>query len=381
MYASSVEHKARARRVRCMLETIAQAPGRALRAGAISLAARRLLGMLAPVALLLACRSDSPQSQPAPSTSFSFAACVDPQRQRPAQRLSIAGQSLIREGWFWRAEGTAGRQPLRLGALADMRDASPSTLATLRQIYRRFVDQSVDGIVVLGGFPESYEDLLRVLGVLDGKIPLLLLPGSRVSREGFAAAVTQLRGPAINLAHTPLLRLSQLTIAAVPGYHLRRHLLAADSGCHYRPAELRSLIAQLVATPSALPRLLLAHGPPRGVGPLAVDRGFGNENIGDPALVELLERGGVHFGLFAHISESAGHATSAAQVPLAADEPSASLWLNVGSASGQGAEGLDGRWLPPMAALLSIAGREASYSLLKLKGKPPAGLTRADPLR
>jgi hypothetical protein len=271
---------------------------------------------------------------------------------------------------------------ITLGLLADTKEALPATLARLDQISAHFKRRGVQAIVVLGGVAKSYQGVRAVLERLQRVAPVLALPGDRASREGFSAAAEAFPGRVVDLIKVRAVVLPGLTLVGVPGYHLHHHLLAKEQGCGYDGADLDAL-SKLVGTLPG-PRILLAHGPPRGAGPLAVDRAFGQVNIGDPLLRRLMSGGSVgpgaslSLGVFGHVHESAGHATTSSGAVVRPTAWSNTLLLNVGSADSVPHQDLRGRWSRGSAAIIEVLGGRARYRLVR-PVQPPGAVPRPTP--
>jgi hypothetical protein len=195
-------------------------------------------------------------------------------------------------------------------------------------------------------------------------LPLLGLPGDRESRSGFQAAMDALEKDAVDLTRVRGIQFPGASVVGVPGYFLYHQLLAREQGCSYDEHDIVALTRLARGLP--LPRLLLSHGPPRGRGAASVDRAFGDVNIGDPLLRRLMEQAEVRFGLFAHVHESAGHATTLDERPVREMTWSDSLLLNVGSADAVAHEDLAGRWSRGTAALVELRSGKARYRMIHL---------------
>jgi hypothetical protein len=101
-----------------------------------------------------------------------------------------------------------------------------------------------------------------------------------------------------------------------------------------------------------------------------VDRAFGAVNIGDSRLLRLMREGGIKFGIFSHVHESAGHATTVEGKPVPENTWSETLLLNVGSADSVPHEDLDGHWSRGTAALFELLDGRARYRLIDLAQLP-----------
>ena len=257
----------------------------------------------------------------------------------------------------------AGRpERLLLGVLSDPREALPQTLAQLARLQARFRAAQVDAVVVLGGLDGAFVGAVRLLRALRGPWALLALAGDRLSAEGFQAALRHAEPGAIDLTRTQIVALPQLTLVGIPGYPLPHHHLAGAQGCGFDAGELALLGERLRG--STTPRLVLAHAPPRGRGPAAVDRARGEVNIGDSALRDWIERNGVRFGVFGHVHEAAGQATRLDGTPVAPERWTDSLLLQVGSIDAVPHQQRDGRWSKGTAALLELEGERARYTMI-----------------
>jgi hypothetical protein len=277
--------------------------------------------------------------------------------------LRLGGIEYVRNGSV--LEPTQKSQPGRLvlGILGDTKEALPATLSGLAHLAARFKQSGATAIILLGGIDSSFEGIRAVLASLRDAAPILVLPGDRESRSGFQAAVEALGPQIVDLTRVRALVAPGASLIALPGYHLPHHLLAREQGCSYDDREKLVLVELAHTLPP--PRVLLAHGPPRGSGPHAVDRAFGGVNIGDPLLTGLLREGEIHFGFFSHVQESAGHAINRAGQIVAEGTWTDSLWLNVGSADSVPHEDLAGQWSKGSAALVEIEGGRARYRMMR----------------
>ncbi|MBK6847961.1 MAG: hypothetical protein IPG96_10630 [Proteobacteria bacterium] len=275
-----------------------------------------------------------------------------------------AGRLEARELRGGAGDGRGRGARLRLGVLSDTREALPQTLTNVARLVARFRAARVDAVVMLGGLDSSFVGAVRLLRALRGPWALLALAGDRSSAEGFQAALRHADPAAIDLTRTQIVAWPTLTLVGVPGYHLPHHNLAGPQGCGYDAADLTLLTARLRGT--ALPRLLLAHGPPRGQGPHAVDRASGEVNVGDPLLRRWIDEAQVRFGVFGHVHEAAGQATRLDGSPVAPGLWSDSLLLQVGSSEAVPHQQRTGDWSTGTAAVLELDGSRARYTMITL---------------
>ena len=321
--------------------------------------------------LLCACRGrattrghTAPDAAPVPSVAARFEACA---RQSAAERapapLRWAALELrARDGVLEPTVRQATPSRLLLGVLADTKEALPATLENVARLVGRLRALGATGVLVLGGLDQRFEGIRAVLEKLHG-LPVMGLPGDRESRSGWQAAVEGLQPRGVDLTRVRAVILPGASLIGVPGYHLPHHLFAKEQGCSYSREDLLALTPVALRLPG--PRLLVAHGPPRGQGSAAVDRAFGEVNIGDPLLRELMRQGDIRFGVFAHVHEAAGHATTRDGRPVAEGAWSEELLLNVGSADSVPHDDLQGRFSRGTAALLEISGSRARYQMLR----------------
>ena len=281
------------------------------------------------------------------------------------KEISLAGIRLIPDGSrLVPAPGqSVGAPRLVLGVLADIHQADEDNLKQLGRIRALLEQAGAHAIVVLGGMDATYEGTRAALASLKGKLPLLALPGDRASRSGFSGAVENLGQGVVDLTLARAVVHPAATLISVPGYHLVHNLRAAEQGCSYDAEDLREVAA--LARQQGAPRVLLAHGPPRGKGPGAIDRAFGGINAGDPRLTRLLEQGDFAFGLFAHLHESGGRAARAdtgEAIPLGTW--ASSMLVNVGSADATPHEDLAGFWSRGIALLVTFHQGRATYRVI-----------------
>jgi Icc-related predicted phosphoesterase len=258
---------------------------------------------------------------------------------------------------------------LVFGVLADTKEALPETLKHLDWFIAQFKRHRVMALILLGGIDPTFEGIRAVLHKLQLVAPVLALPGDRESQSGFQAAAEAFTAKVIDLVQLRGVVLPGLSILAVPGYYLPHHLMAAEQGCSYTAKDMEQLVTLAQTLPP--PRLLLAHGPPRQSGSFALDWAFGQVNIGDPLLAKLLVQADIHFGLFGHVHESAGRATTREGQAVEPMSWSKSLLLNVGAVDAVPHENLAGQWSYGTAAIVEIAQGQARYQMLSAP-PPPA---------
>ena len=307
---------------------------------------------------------DRGAARPLPTTHEACARVALPAPGK-LKEITLAGVRLLPHGPILKpAPGQQGTRPrLVLGVLADTHQADASNLKQLTRLRLLLEQAGAHGIVVLGGLDATYEGTRAALAALKGKLPVLAMPGEGASRSGFSGAVENLGQGVVDLTLARAVVHPAATLISVPGYHLIHNLRAAEQGCAYEMQDLQEVVA--LARQQATPRVLLAHGPPRGKGPGAIDRAFGGINAGDPKLTRLLQLGGFSFGLFAHLHESGGRATRAdtgKAVPQGTW--ASSLLINVGSADATPHDDLLGIWSRGNAILVTFHQGRATYRVI-----------------
>jgi Icc-related predicted phosphoesterase len=204
-----------------------------------------------------------------------------------------------------------GHGRITLGAVADTRGAAPATLAELERLVAQFRAEGVDAVVALGDLGTGEDEIAQVLVTL-GKagVPVLALAGETETERVFHAAVERARQASVDVVDLVAQRridTGEIDIVSIPGSP------GASPGCGYSAASLAALRER--AGDRWRPLILLAHTPPRGQGPGAVDWEQ-DHNGGDPAMMDLINALYPNLALFAHADDAGGRAQR--------------VWLNVG---------------------------------------------------
>ncbi|MBW2732991.1 MAG: hypothetical protein JRH20_11415 [Deltaproteobacteria bacterium] len=295
------------------------------------------------------------------------------------RRIQLAGAWLEPQGYALRAADSADKwvpKRLVLGVLADPRGALPGTLRNIDLLAARFTSAKVHAVLLLGGIARAADDQRRIVQRLVAalSVPVLVLLGDRAGLQQLRGTLADLGRRVVDLTLVRTLRHPAATLLSLPGHPLPAQLLSGPKGCAYSSADLDSLAT--LSAKMRRPRLLLAYAPPRGAGPQAVDRSLANVNCGSEALRELMERGDIRFGLFAHISEAGGQATTRAGSPLAEHTWGTSMLLNVGSVDAIPRRDLEGRWRHGMGVIVELRGEMARYRRIELPPVSAALLER-----
>jgi hypothetical protein len=143
-----------------------------------------------------------------------------------------------------------------------------------------------------------------------------VLPGNHEVKYDYYAALegTDL----IDLSSSGFFDYTGFDVVSVPGYHLP-DFPARDGFVFENIVDVRK---------KRDPLLLLAHGPPSGMG---LDRTLTKKEVGSDLLADFISSNDVQLGFFGHIHESGGIAVDEDGVNVAEHVWTDSLFLNVGS--------------------------------------------------
>jgi hypothetical protein len=320
---------------------------------------------LAIAALALGCRSEAREARAAaaPATSSDggseewwCGAVREPPRIVERKKLGASGQ------------------PVRVGLIADTKEALPATIANLERFAQAFAKERVQAVIALGGLGASEDEIAKVLMALKGaNSPILALPGDREPEGAFHAAVARAKKSgldAVDLADVRAVAGDGLEVVSLPGYRFPSYLGARSGGCRYRPSDVEAL-AKITAALDARddshgppPRLFVAHTPPRAAGPLALDWALGGANIGDPELARVLDKLGARMGAFAHVDEAGGRGWDG-HAPVEPGAYAERLFVNAGAADSVPRDLTTGKIARGLALVLELDGERARYKVFQ----------------
>ena len=284
---------------------------------------------------------------------------------------TISPEELVLGGKTYRLSGSQlsittpdADDEVRFGVLSSIKDFSEETQANLKLFLSWFQQEKVEWLVLNGdiaGDEEEFEDILNLVG--ETKIPTLVQIGNFESRGSYSRLVNAASKRHPNIIDQNLVRIIEaddVNILSMPGYYDRK-FLHTGSGCLYKPEDVTKLLD--VAEKIATPKLLISHGPPRGVGGKSIDViADGRANVGDPNLTKLIKLGGVSFGIFGHILESTGRAVGLdLTAPVKEDQWSKNLYINAGNANGLPWGLLDGSTMTGSASVFYVKGGKAKF--------------------
>ncbi len=300
--------------------------------------------------------------------------CVGPfDAQANPEMIALGDKTYELDGSRLRVRTPDPDDEVRFGVLSSIKDWKPDTQAGVRQVLAWFEQEKIEWLVLNGDIGDDEEELEELLDFLGGKnIPMLVSIGNYESRGSYYRAVSTAAARHTHVVDQNLVRVIEaddVTILSMPGYHDRR-FLHTGSGCLYRPEDTAALLDVAEKLPE--PKLLIAHGPPRGHGSKSIDVVLdGRQNVGDPALTRVLKAGGIAFGIFGHILESAGRAVAGDFAsPAPRDTPGSKLYVNVGGANALPTLLLDGSTMYGSAAVVVIKGKKAKWKPSILRAAP-----------
>ena len=154
-------------------------------------------------------------------------------------------------------------------------------------------------------------------------------------------------------------RIKHVSLLSLPGYYNPFYLQAKEQGCSYESGDLED-VASLV-DPKAT-NILLSPTPPEGQGPDAVDMGRGNTNMGDSELKKMLKKSGIQFGIFGHVYESGGNATSSdGKTKTAEGVWHNSVFLQAGASDSVPVSLVNGGRAAGMAHIIEFSGKRGRF--------------------
>ncbi|MCC6810732.1 MAG: metallophosphoesterase [Deltaproteobacteria bacterium] len=291
--------------------------------------------------------------------------CVGPFESTIApEELTLAGKTYRLSGSQLSITSPDQDDEVKFGVMSSIKDYSEETQANLKAFLAWFKQEKVEWLVLNGdvaGDEEEFEDILNLVG--ETGIPALVSIGNFESRGSYFRVVSAASKKFPTIIDQNLVRVIEaddVTILSMPGYYDRK-FLHTGSGCLYKPEDVTKLLD--VAEKLPAPKLLVSHGPPKGVGPKSIDViSDGKANVGDPAMTRLIKLGNIAFGIFGHILESSGRGVGAdLATPVAQDAWSQKLYINAGNANALPWELLDGTTMVGSASVFHVKGQKAKF--------------------
>lgn len=289
--------------------------------------------------------------------------------------LDVKGHRFVVEGSTMRRDG-GWDGPLVLGVLGAVKDAEDGTRKNVKKAAKAFAKQGVHFVLANGDLAESNE-VRAVFSMLGEElsVPVLLHSGNIEWTSAFTEAWVESQATHPHLVNLNWIRhvvLGDVHLVSLPGWSVKRYV--KDGACFYDEddvAALRPLLDAIKAEGGTV--VLTAHGPPKSFGAAAIDTADlpdGRQNVGDEALAGLVVDADVRFGIFSHILEAGGRATSDLKggkaLPLPTRAPVDRLYLNVGSASAFPWRMNDGSTSKGLAAVVALKDGKAKANILRL---------------
>lgn len=281
--------------------------------------------------------------------------------------FDVLGTSWVRHG---RWEG-----PLKVGVLGAIKEAAPETRENLKRAMAEFRKRGVQFVVANGDISEGEFDLQDAFMMLgeEVNVPVFLHIGNSEGKGSFARAYLKAakeHPQLINMNWVRHVDLGGVHLVSLPGYFNAKYL-HGSAGCRYFKKdvlELQSLVNKLHGTG---PIILTAHGPPKSFGAGAIDVAHDAGNVGDPDMADLILNGEIPFGIFGHILEAGGRATSdlktGTPIKLPMKKPVENLYFNAGSASATPWAMLKGPPSYGMAAVFTLDDGKGKVEFLTLR--------------
>ncbi len=319
--------------------------------------------LAAIVASLGACGSGEPSS--GERNGESFLRCASPIDDGKRETQWIPPLELRREGHDLEIRGLE-RGVVVIGLLAGIGEVRAATRENIELFLDRFKAAGAQLIAVAGGVGLAEENVREVIETLAAApVPVLVSPGAQESYDVFRSVISELHGERpqiVDMTKVRRVRLGQVTLLSLPGYHEPFYLEARGRGCSYEPRDLEKLTA---LADDGRVNVLLSASPPRGKGQRAVDRGRGSVNIGDPELAAAMDEAGIRFGLFGHVYEAGGQSTAAdGETHRAPGVWHESLFVQAGATDSLPLTLVGGGRSVGMAHLVEISGHRGRYRTL-----------------
>lgn len=272
-------------------------------------------------------------------------------------------------------DGKESANIIKFGVLSDIH----GDVKNLASFMSEFKEQKADAILVLGDtndmassvdgktdYEEIYLSLLRILGSSD--VPVFVIPGNHESTQNYLGAVKSLahQYPALHdLSTSGLYQFKSVMLVPLPGYHLKEYTNPA--GFLFSEDVFSALGNMLDAHQGKLsqPLLFVAHGPLKFSTKEGIDVIYSGENVGNPALNELMDKHGIRFGVFGHIHEAGMKGVDKSGSLIKKGEWSETLYFNPGPA--EGGEMCNGQKTDGSAGIfeIDVTNNKARYWILQ----------------
>lgn len=292
---------------------------------------------------------------------------------KEARVVKLGGLEYEHKGYELRVKGDGDAdKTARIGVLSAIKDATEATRKNLEESIAWFKAQKVDWLVANGDLALdefALEDVVELLA--QSGLPTLIVIGNSESKGGWARVYKDRIEKYPNLINGNMVRhivADDVEFVTAPGYHDRK-FVHKDSGCLYKEDDITTTERALTAAGLA-PRVVVAHGPPRGRGKVALDLANDGTNVGDPLLNRLIEKLKAPYGLFGHILESGGRGVGVDMAAAVKEGAwSKQLFVNAGSASGDPWAMNGGDPSYGMAMLVTVEAERAKYEVKRFPAR------------
>jgi Icc-related predicted phosphoesterase len=314
-----------------------------------------------------------PPPAPAPRADKECAAPIDP---GPTTELTFGARAAKLSGARLAFSDKDADGALKLGVLGPINEDSGANMVALAKYVKFFTDEKIDALVVTGDSGELAAGIARTLKTLAAvKVPVLVIIGNRECRSEYTDGVNAAKAEQpniINMNEVRVVEFPELMLISLPGHHDPKYFGCATS-CQYLQSTLDEVVREAKAAKT--PVALVAHGPPRGQGNLALDVAGGTDNVGDEAITRAIADGKIAFGFSSNIKEAGARAAkdAAGTELLKEGEESSSLFLNPGPADTTvGWDMNDGSKAVGLASVFTLKEGKGSFKLLRLKAMTAA---------
>lgn len=296
--------------------------------------------------------------------------CVGAIDTNVPKQVTIAGKKAELNGYKLTFLDKSAGDSASFGVLSSINEDTPANLFNLKRYIDWFKQNKVDAIVVDGDTGDSEASIEHSLTVVaESGLPVFVEIGNHECKSDYNDAILQVQKKfenVVDLGKVRYVDMDHADLISLPGYHDPQFVHCPNSPCIYTRNDVEEL--KKVALSANDPVVLIAHGPPHGTGPNAIDAIEGGKNIGDPNLNGLITDGKIPFGIFGNVKEAGGRATDLTGQNLVKENtPASALYLGDGPADSVPWTMNDGTTSSGMAAIFTVKGKQASYQVYRAK--------------
>lgn len=322
------------------------------------------------------CRSDPDRPAEVESQGQRYLLCGRIADDGGEEEFDAGQHRLKRNGYVIERQGEEDGVA-RFGVISGVEEWNEPNRGNLDSLLAWFAEEEVEALILAGGVGSDRETCLNVLRHL-AQSGLVILPliGASADFRQYRRAIAQVREEhqnVLDLTTARLVRWDGVDLVTLPGYHNPFYLHHRRGGCAYQERDVEAL--DDLVNDARQPVLLVAAAPPRGRGAKAIDFARGGVNIGSPELAGFIAEQEVPFGVFGHVYEAGGRATSdvVGQHSVPEGEWSGTLYLNPGAAEAVPYDLQGGGRSRGMGVVLEIGENGARYRVRQLEATSPEG--------